>query len=120
MRLHVDEDLADPLILKLLQQAHHDVEGTHDAGLMGAADPVQFMRAIQEDRVLLTGNHEDFLNLHALVLAAQGHHPGVLVVRRDNDPRRDLTPRGIVHALDHLVSAGIQLADKFQILNHWR
>jgi hypothetical protein len=45
---------------------------------------------------LLTHNYKDFNNLHELVTDAGGHHPGVLVVRRDNDPRKDLSPKGIV------------------------
>jgi hypothetical protein len=41
-------------------------------------------------------------------------------VRRDNDPRRDLTPRGIVHALTKLLAANVPIADQFIIVNHWR
>ena len=51
---------------------------------------------------------------------AQGHHPGVLVVRRDNDPKRDMTQRGLVHAIRNLTAASVSLADSFFILNHWR
>jgi hypothetical protein len=34
----------------------------------------------------MTRDHEDFADLHDLVLAVGGHHPGILVVRFDNDP----------------------------------
>jgi hypothetical protein len=53
------------------------------------------MHAICTGRVLLTHNHDDFNRSHELVLLVEGHHPKILVVRRDNDPRRDLRPRGI-------------------------
>ena len=74
----------------------------------------------RDDRALLTGNHRDFVNLHNLVMQATGHHSGILVVRRDNDPRRDLTPSGIVRAIQNLLRAGITISDDVIILNHWR
>ena len=51
---------------------------------------------------------------------AKGTHPGILIVRRDNDRRRDLTPRGIVTAISHLVAANVPIENEFIILNHWR
>ncbi len=38
--------------------------------------------------------HEDFQDLHDLLMAAGGHHPGMLVVRFDSDPRNNMTDRG--------------------------
>jgi hypothetical protein len=70
--------------------------------------------------VFLSGNHDDFAMLHELVLAAQGHHPGILIVRRDNNPKRDLSPRGIVVAIQNLLNANVPLPDGWYILNHWR
>jgi hypothetical protein len=70
--------------------------------------------------VLLTGNHHDFELLHELVRRSGGHHPGVLVVRRDNDKTRDLTVRGIVNALRKLIASNLPMADSFHVLNHWR
>jgi hypothetical protein len=89
-------------------------------GISGEDDAVHFTCAIRDQRILLSGNHDDFENLHDLVLVAGGHHPGILIVRRDNDPSRDLTPRGIVRALRNLEATGISLADSFYTLNHWR
>ena len=53
-------------------------------------------------------------------MIAQGHHAGILIVRRDNDPHRDLKPRGMVRALRNLLAAGLTFPDQFHILNHWR
>jgi hypothetical protein len=39
---------------------------------------------------------------------------------RDNDRRRDLTPRGIVTAISHLIAAHVPIENDFIILNHWR
>lgn len=68
----------------------------------------------------LTRNHDDFKNLHDLIVAVHGHYPGLLIVRRDNDPARDLKPAGIVRAIRNLISAAIPISDQFHILNHWR
>jgi hypothetical protein len=54
------------------------------------------------------------------MMTTQGHHPGILVVRKDNDPKRDLDQKGIVRALGKLLAAGVQLADHLYVLNHWR
>jgi hypothetical protein len=43
-----------------------------------------------------------------------------MIVRRDNDPSRDLKPAGIVRAIRNLLAASIPIRDGFHILNHWR
>lgn len=53
-------------------------------------------------------------------MQVSGHHPGVFVVRRDNDPKRDLSPTGIVRAIRNFLAANIPLQDEYVILNHWR
>ena len=75
---------------------------------------------MREDRVLLSRNHDDFQNLHDLIKQVQGHYPGLFIVRRDNDPSRDLKPEGIVRAIRNLLAANVPVTDQFHILNHWR
>jgi hypothetical protein len=58
--------------------------------------------------------------LHDLVMTVGGHHPGALVVRKDNNPKRDLTLPGIVGALTRLLASGLPIADSYHILNHYR
>ena len=120
MRLYLDEDSASTLLVQLLRSAGHDVETPAEASMIGQDDAVQFTHAVQEDRVLLTRNHDDFRNLHNLATALRGHHPGIFVVCKENNPRRDLTPGGIVRAISKLLAAGVPVADQFTILNHWR
>ncbi len=119
MRLYVDDDLAQPLLAQLLRKAGHDVVFPIALGLSGREDPVHLRHAIGQARVFLSGNHEDFEQLHDLVLEAQGHHPGILIVRRDNNPKRS-GPRGIVRALGNLIAANLSLDDQFLVLNNWR
>jgi hypothetical protein len=87
MRIYLDDDSAASLLIRLLQQAGHDSATPTDVGLAGEDDAVRLTEAVKDDRVLLTGNYRDFLNLHNLIMQARGHHPGILVVRRDNETR---------------------------------
>jgi predicted nuclease of predicted toxin-antitoxin system len=120
MKIYLDDDSAAPLLVRLLTRAGHDVVIPANVGLAGDEDPVHFMYAISNARALLTHNYKDFKLLHQLVLLAGGNHPGLLAVRRDNDPTRDLTPKQIVRALRNLIAAGVPIRDELHILNHWR
>ena len=120
MKLYLDDDSVGGVLVQLLQRAGHDVEISQDAGLAGRTDPVHFRYAIRTNRALLSRNHNDFRELHELVREAGGAHPGILMVRSDNDRRRDLTVRGIVTAISNLLAANVPVQSQFIILNHWR
>jgi hypothetical protein len=120
MKLYLDDDIVAKLLVRLLIQSGHDVEVPAAAGLSGSDDPVHLTHAIEKGRVLLSGNHDDFRLLQNLLMMAGGHHPGILIVRKDNDPRRDLSARGIVNCIQKLAAAGALVTDQFVILNHWR
>jgi hypothetical protein len=119
-RIYLDDDSASPLLATLLRRAGHDVVIPASLGLTGENDPVHLLRALQDRRVLLSGNHDDFEELHELILTAGGHHSGLFIVRRDNDTSRDLSPAGIVRAVRNLLAGGMPIEDNFHILNHWR
>jgi hypothetical protein len=120
MNLYLDDDSVDTVLIRLLRHAGHDVQTPADVGTSGEDDSVHLAQAIRDDRLLLSHNHRDFRNLHNLVMQAQGHHPGILIARKDNDPTRDLKPPGIVRAVRNLEQAGVGLRDEYHILNHWR
>jgi hypothetical protein len=92
MLLYLDDDSANHLLVKLISRAGHDVQIPADVSLSGQSDAVHLRNGIRCGRVCLTQNHEDFQELHDLVREARGTHPGLLVVRNDNDRKRDLTP----------------------------
>jgi len=119
MRIYLDDDSAGDVLIRLLLHAGHDVMTPTEAGLAEADDAVHLTRAIREDRALLSGNYEHFWNLHLLILQAQGRHPGILIVRRDNDAR-DMKPYEIVKVLARLQAAQVALPNEITILNHWR
>ena len=120
MRILIDENLSSRRLASRLQAAGHDVVLAGDVGLLGATDARVLIWAIGPDRPVLTRDYEDFADLHDLVQAAGGHHPGLLVVRFDNDPRHNLTDRGIVMALANLESSGMPISDRIHVLNPWR
>ncbi len=91
MKIYLDDDVASATLASLLRKAGHDVRIPAEVGMMGRDDAVHLTFAIQQDFVCLTRNYGDFQNLHNLIRAARGHRPGILVLRQDNDPTRDLT-----------------------------
>jgi hypothetical protein len=120
MRLCVDEDSSAAVLIRQLRQAGHDVLSASDAGAVGDSDATQLARAIRDSRVFLSKNHDDVRDLHLLVTAAGGRHAGILMIRQDNDPSRDMSPKGIVNAIAKLEAAKYQVANEFVILNQWR
>jgi hypothetical protein len=120
MKLYLDDDSTAKLLMRLLRKAGHDVQRPADVGLSGKDDAAQLRQAIRAARVCLTQNHHDFESLHELVMEAGGHHPGILIVRKDNNPKRDLSEQGIVRAIAKLAASGLPLMDHLHILNQWR
>jgi Domain of unknown function (DUF5615) len=119
MLLYLDDDFIHGIVVVLLRKAGHDVVLPADVGLSGADDSVHLTHAIRKGRPLFSFNHDDFEQLHTLIETAGGHHPGILIVRRDND-KRDLKPHGIVKALAKLLATGDPIPDHFTILNQYR
>ncbi len=110
MNLYLDDDSAKASLVKTLRKAGHQVAIPSDAGLSGASDPRHLMHTVQMNWVLLTKNHDDFEELHLLVRAAGGKHAGLLVVRSDNDPSRDMKDGDIARAIANLERAGVPVA----------
>jgi GTP-sensing pleiotropic transcriptional regulator CodY len=120
MNIYIDKDMSEDALIRLLEKAGHSVQSARGANLLGRSDAVQFTNAIHEARACLTANYGDYEELHLLLKEANGNHPGILVVRQDNDPSRDVTAKGIVTAIRKLESAGVPIANEYTILSHWR
>ena len=69
---------------------------------------------------MLSYNYADFEDLHLLIRDAKGTHPGIIVVRRQKDPRKNMSVGEIVRALRKLEGAGLSLSNQYFILNHWK
>ena len=120
MNLYLDDDSAKTKLVVLLRQAGHRGWSPAECGMVGASDARPFEYATRNRLVLLTRNYEDFAELHDVVQAAHGTHYGILVIRSDNDPSRDMTDRGIVTAIGKLESANVPVLNQIIILNHWQ
>ena len=120
MNLYLDDDSAKALLATLLRRAGHQAVTPADAGTAGYADPKHLTYAAQHKIVLLTRNHDDFEDLHVLIHTTGGRHSGILIVRFDNDPSRDMRDRDIVRAISNLEQSGAPIENEFQVLNHWR
>jgi predicted nuclease of predicted toxin-antitoxin system len=120
MRFLIDENMNSPVIASRVRAQGHDPVLAGDVGLLTASDPRVLIWAIAQALPVLTRDHDDFEDLHDLIMAAGGHHLGILVVRFDNDPRHNLTDRGIASALKKLESSGVPIPDGIHVLNQWR
>ena len=120
MNLYLDDDSAKGALVVRLKKAGHQVVVPADALLTGASDPRHLLYAVQHGLVLLTRNHDDFQDLHQLVHATHGQHTGMIAIRSDNDPTRDMKDADIVRAIRNLEQSGAPLTNEFHILNHWR
>jgi predicted nuclease of predicted toxin-antitoxin system len=120
MRFLIDENTSSPRLASRLRAQGHDPILAGDVGLLSVADPRVLIWAIGQALPVLTRDSQDFEDLHDLVMAAGGHHPGMLVVRFDADPRHNLTDRGIGTAISKLESSGVPISDRIHVLNQWR
>ena len=120
MRFLLDENLNDRRLVSRLLAQGHDPVLAGNVGLLSATDARVLIWAIVQAVPVLTRDSEDFTDLLDLLMAAGGHHPGILLVRFDNDPRHNLTDRGIAGAIHKLESSGIPIPDHIHVLNQWR
>jgi predicted nuclease of predicted toxin-antitoxin system len=120
MNLYLDDDTADRQLVRRLSRAGHVVVVPAEVNLSGAPDTRHLIHAMRQSLILVTRNHDDFLDLHEVIQVARGTHPGMLIIRFENDPTRDMTPRQIATAISHLETAEVPLANQVYILNHWR
>ena len=120
MNLYLDDDSSGRLMVQTLRKAGHDVQLPVDVDMLGKPDPVHLKHAIHERRILVTANFRDFELLHDLLVEAGGRHPGIFVIRKDNNVRTDLKPHHVPRAIANLLASGSPIADQYIILNHWR
>ena|SRR5712692_3639335 len=120
MKLYMDDNMADRDLVALLRKRGHQVTIPADADKVGVSDPKHLAYAISHDLLVVTQDREDFSDLHDLVMASKGAHPGIVLIYSENDPTRDMSHRGIATALGKLERSGAPLANELHVLNHWR
>jgi predicted nuclease of predicted toxin-antitoxin system len=115
LRLLIDEDSQAQRLVNLLRNAGHDVITVNEAGLMSKPDTVVLNYAIQQERLLLTRNCNDFLALHK----TNPNHPGILAVYQDPDPSKNMSYLSIVKSIANLETSSYSVANQFISLNQW-
>jgi predicted nuclease of predicted toxin-antitoxin system len=120
MRIYLDDNTTDPVLVVELRKRGYEVVLPSDAALSGGSDARHLVYAIQGNLVILTRDYDDFTDLHDVVIAAGGEHPGIFVVRFDGDPTKDMKPRGMAAAVDQIEASGLPMINRLYVLNHWR
>lgn len=119
LRLLLDEDAQAKRLVALLEADGHDVQTASDANLRHVRDREVLAFAVQETRVLLTRNCDDFRALHA----ENAEHPGIIALYLYNDPSRDMSYGQIVQAIRNMEalaeSTAWILAGQFVVLNQF-
>lgn len=119
LRLLIDEDSQGKLLVKTLRKAGHDVQTASEAGLGGKSDKAVLEHGIAEKRIVLTGNCSDFEALSERVLNKGGHHFGILLIHKLNNPTKDISVREIVLAISNLEATAIPVEDQVIVVNHY-
>jgi len=95
VRYLLDEDLPGSAA-EIARGLGLDATSVHEIGRRGLPDPEQFQFAMQEGRIFVTRNRDDFRRLVVAAFEASAPSPGVLVVPRTLP---NTAPARIAHAL---------------------
>jgi predicted nuclease of predicted toxin-antitoxin system len=115
LRLLLDEDSQAKYLVNLLKSAGYDVLTGNEANMTKRPDRFVLNYAIVEQRVLLTRNCADFLELHQL----NPVHPGILAVYQDAETKKNMSYQLIIQAIGNIKAAEFSLENQFVILNQW-
>ena len=93
-----------------------------DAGLLGARDDLHLAYAAAVSLPIVTTNPCDFRELHidSRSTSADPRHAGIMVIYRDNNRRKDMTPAETADAIVTLFESGVPITGEWHVLNHWR
>ncbi|MBX3077525.1 DUF5615 family PIN-like protein [Candidatus Obscuribacterales bacterium] len=105
LKLLLDEDSQDKILVAKLKNAGHDVVTAKDAGLLGQPDRFILAYAVANMRVVVTRNCADFCEEAAALKSAGEHHYGILLRYEKNDPEKDMTYDDIVRAIGNIDTA---------------
>jgi predicted nuclease of predicted toxin-antitoxin system len=119
LKLLLDECILDKLLDGKLRAAGHDVQTVTEAGLIRKPDHAVFEAAVVADRMVITINCADFVELAKAKTDKNGSHPGILLVYRYNVPSKEMTHDEIVKAIANLEKIGLDLKNGCHKLNDY-
>ena len=99
MKFFIDECISPSLSRHLNEDGLHDAIHPRDRGRLQDPDHAVFARAVQEDRIIVTENADDFRKLAASVAI----HPGLIVLP---SVARSEAQRLIELVVAHLIKTG--------------
>lgn len=102
-----------------LRNAGHDILTVSEVDLIRKRDEIIFQYAIEQQRIVLTTNCDDFIILANTATMAQKSYPGILLVYRYNNPNKDMSNEQIVMAVSNLEKTSITIANNYHSLNRY-
>lgn len=103
----------------MLKSAGHNVTTVFEVNLAGMPDYDVLMYAIKTKRILFTQNCEDFVSLSESIVSNGGNHPGIILLHKNNNQKKDMSYPEIVKAIDNLIDTGIAIPNSVHRLNQY-
>ena len=113
--IYLDDCTYDKELVGLLRREGYKVTTPVEAGMLGAKDPDHFRFAVNHGLTILTENTDDFIELHK----QNPNHSGILLVYKENDPKKDMSNHEILRAINNVVGLNIPLSGQLIALNMW-
>jgi len=79
VKLYLDEDIS-PRVSELLQKKGINAVSAHQKDMKGASDEEQLIAAVNEERVMVTRNRNDFITLTVRFFQDLKPHFGLIIV----------------------------------------
>lgn len=102
-------------MVNLLKLSDHDVVTVGSAGMNGAPDAEVLAFANNNNRILLTRNCPDFVDLHR----HNALHPGIFVVYEGNEPSKNMNHKSVIKAIANVEASGVEIQNQLIELNQW-
>jgi hypothetical protein len=103
----------------MLKRAGHKVTTVFEVNLVGMSDYDVLMYAIKTKHILFTQNCEDFVSLSEAVISSGGNHPGIILLYKNNNQKKDMSYQDIVKAIDNLIKTGVPIPGSVHRLNQY-
>ncbi|HEY9786414.1 MAG TPA: DUF5615 family PIN-like protein [Candidatus Obscuribacterales bacterium] len=105
LKLLLDEDSQERILVAKLKKAGHDVVTAKEADLLARLDSEVLAYAVDNGRIVLTRNCEDFCNEAASFKEKGQAHHGILLRYEKNDPKKDMSYDDIIKAIAKIEKA---------------